>query len=155
VVRDILNRMGLTADISAVRLGSRLVLNLDGPDKALLIGTRGATLEALQLLAAKIVARQNPAAGRLVLDVADYRARRQSHILENLRQVAETVRRTRQPQNMPGLNAAEKRLAQRALRPFKDLSARTEGGRGGLVIAPAAAVPKPRPKSRRRTAEPA
>lgn len=143
VVREIVGHMGFTAEVTCGRLGQRLFLSLDSPDNALLIGSRGATLEALQLLAAKILTRrlaaeglENEGAGQLVLDVADYRARRQRHLLDLLKNLAQEARQTRRPQTLSGLNAAERRLVQMALRPFKDLSLRS-GGRDSLIIAPA------------------
>ena len=136
VVEDILSRLGLKADLSLVRLGSRLVVSLDGPDRAILIGARGATLEALQLLVSKIVAKKRPGEGdRLVLDVADYRFRRHSQVMENLRLQAEAARRTGQPQPLTGLSAAERRLVRLALHPSKDLELRPGRSREALVLA--------------------
>jgi spoIIIJ-associated protein len=147
VVEDIISRLGLAADLALVRLGSRLVVNLDGPDRAILIGARGATLEALQLLAAKIVAKKRPGEGdRLVLDVADYRFRRHGQVMENLRRQVEAARRTGRPQALAALSAAERRLVRLALRPCKDLEIRAGRNREGLVLAPAA----PEPGARRR-----
>ena len=147
VVEDILSRLGLAADLSLVRLGSRLVVNLDGPDRAILIGARGATLEALQLLAAKIVAKKRPGEGdRLILDVADYRFRRHGQVMENLKLQVEAARRTGRPQALAALSAAERRLVRLALRPCKDLEIRAGRNREGLVLAPAA----PEPGARRR-----
>jgi len=152
VVTDILSRLGLSAELALVRLGSRLVVNLDGPDRALLIGARGATLEALQLLAAKILAKKFPDKkspgeddrsidSRLILDVADYRFRRHSQMMENLRREVETARRTGQPQPLTGLSSAERRLARLALGPVKDLELKAGRSREGLVLVPAAPVP--------------
>jgi spoIIIJ-associated protein len=147
VVENILSRMGLVADLSLTRLGSRLVVNLDGPDRALLIGARGATLEALQLLAAKIMAQKKPdEGGRLVVDVADYRFRRHTQVLDNLKTQAEAARRTGQPQPLTALSAAERRLVRLALRSFKDLDLKAGRGRESLVLSPAA----PKSGARRR-----
>ena len=149
VVEEILSRLGLAADLSLVRLGSRLVVNLDGPDRAILIGARGATLEALQLLVAKIVARKKPGEGdRLILDVADYRFRRHSQMMENLKAQAEAVRRTGQPQPLTGLNAMERRLVRLALRSYRDIELKPWRGRESLV--PALAAPGPGAGPRRR-----
>jgi spoIIIJ-associated protein len=157
VVEDILSRLGLTADLSLVRLGSRLVVNLDGPDRAILIGARGATLEALQLMVAKIVARKMPGeSDRLVLDVADYRFRRHSQVMENLKAQAEAALRTGQPQPLTGLTSAERRLVRLALRSYKDVEFKVWRGRESLVPAPtavatvAAATPGPRPRRRKK-----
>jgi spoIIIJ-associated protein len=143
VLQEILVHMGFSAEVTCEDSGGSLTVSLDGPDNALLIGSRGATLEALQLLAAKIVTRRlaakNPETDsrfRLVVDVAGYRARRQRHLLDTLQAAAQEVRRTRRPQTVSGLNAAERHMLQAALRPHKDLGVRS-GGRDSLVVIPA------------------
>ena len=151
VVADILSRLGLAADLTLARLGSRLVVSLDGPDRALLIGSRGATLEALSLLASKIVAKKCPGEGaRLILDVADYRFRRHNQVLENLRREVEAVRRTGQPQPLSGLGAADRRLVRLALKPVRDLELKPGRGQEGLVLVPAAAGPGPSGRRRKK-----
>lgn len=161
LVREITGRMGLEVQCCRRRIGSRLIIDLDSPDNALLIGSRGSTLEALQLLAAKIFLRRSKSAeaapvgeDRLLLDVADYRSRRQAQLLENLKNLAEEVRNSGQAQAMGGLNPAERRLVMLALRPFKDLALTAGSGREGLTITAAAGQrsqrsqrpPRPRPR---------
>ena len=138
VLREILGHMGLAATLEAKRIGNRLILSIDSPDNALLIGTRGASLEALQLLTGKIVTRRlkenNENSPRVVVDAADYLARRHYHLLETLGALAGQVRQTRRPQIMPGLGSAERRMLQLALRPYKDLALLPDRHREGLVI---------------------
>lgn len=141
VLRAITGHMGVEAEIKTSRIGQRLILFVDSPDNALLIGSRGAGLEALQLLCGKIVARRLKAEApdsenglRVVVDVADYRARRHQHLLETLANLAGQVRQTRRPQTMAGLNSSERRLIQLALRPYNDLALRPDHSREGLTI---------------------
>lgn len=157
VVREIIGRMGFSVQCRRLRLGSRLVVSLDSPDNALLIGNRGSALEALQLLASKIFRRRTgPRMGpysdedRLLLDVAGYRARRQAQLLENLKNVAEETRHSGQSQTLGALNSAERGLVRLALRPFKDLAVSSGGGRDGLTltIAPTSGHRPPRPPRR-------
>lgn len=153
VAREIISRMGFSAKVRASRLGSRILLSLESEDNAILIGGRGATLEAMQLLTAKIMSKKLKAAGadnvRVVVDAADYRFRRQESLLENLKNLAEQARRSKKPQTMSGLNSADRRLVQLALRPFKDLSAtHSSGARDSLVITTVQSYSRPR--SRRR-----
>lgn len=154
VLEDILKHLGLAADIKWSRIASRMILTLDGEDNALLIGVRGATLEALQLLTAKIVARRlkekdAEADLRVVLDVAGYRLRRHNHLLEILGHMAAELRRGQGPQTINGLSSAERRLIQMALRPYKDLCVSSGAGRDALLISSASA-PTPRHPQRRR-----
>lgn len=170
VVEEIIKRMGFSAEIKAGRIGSRIILSLESEDNAILIGGRGGTLEALQLLSGKIMARKNrekaegaareasgpPAARegedlRVVVDAADYRFRRQENLLENLKNLAEQARRSQKPQIMSGLSSADRRLVQIALRPFKDLTAsHAAGGRDSLTIAVAQPQAASRPARGRR-----
>lgn len=153
VARVIIKEMGFKAEIEARRIGPRVLLSLQSDDNALLIGTRGATLEALQLLTGKIVSKKLKDAGaesvQVVVDAADYRFRRQETLLENLKSAAQEARRSHKPQTLIGLSSTERRLVQQALRPFKDLSASpAAANRSALVIE--AAGPRPRHRSRRR-----
>ncbi len=142
ILGEILQKMGFTAEMKAVRLGPRLVVTLEsGERNALLIGARGVTLEALQLLVAKMVYRRLVAADltidpeqRIIIDVADYRFRRWTHILETLTTVVERARSTRRFQPFGGLSPAEKRLVQLALTPYRDLTTHPGNGRDSLVI---------------------
>lgn len=197
VVGEIIGRMGIEARAICWKIGPRLVVTLDSPDNALLIGNRGRTLEALQLLATKIFQRRfsvgrRPGFGenaegpggspktepglagssplrndsfppasdsgpdnelRLILDVGDYRARRQVQLLEHLKNLAERVRSSGQAQTFSGLNPSERRLMMLALRPFKDLAVSTVGGRESLVVTKAAGrLPRP-PRNRPRSPE--
>lgn len=163
VVREIIGRMGLEVECRRRRIGPRIVISLDSPDKALLIGNRGSTLEALQLLAAKIMLRRSKSAepesasaaeDRLVLDVADYRFRRQAQLLENLKNLAEEARASRKPQALGGLSPAERRLVLLALRPFKDLAVTAGGGRDALTITVASGQRPQRPSRPRRQHRP-
>lgn len=147
-VRRFLEAMGMDGETKVSRISSRLIITIDGPDNAILIGTRGATLESMQLLAGKIMTRALKDKGlepvRLFLDVADYRARRQTAILESLKTAAEQARKSRKPQPVSGLNSTERRMIQLALRPFKDLLALPDKHREVLLISSKEAAKKRR-----------
>jgi spoIIIJ-associated protein len=137
-LEKIVGLMGFKAEIRAGRIGGRVILSMETEDSALLIGRRGLTLAALSLLVEQLVGRRAPAgpATRVVVDAADYRARRQEAFLEALAGLAAEARRTKKQQFVPGLNPEERRLAHLALRPFKDLRVKSGGGARGLTIAP-------------------
>ncbi|MGL4207788.1 MAG: protein jag [Candidatus Adiutrix sp.] len=126
------NRSGSTPPTD---LGCRVILSLESANSALLIGRRGSTLEALSLLVDKMVRHQLSnneisAKGRIIVDVADYRHRRQTTLLDMLTAVATTVRRTKKPQLMPGLSTQERRLIHLALKPVPDLFTQSVGDGG-------------------------
>ncbi|MDR1922500.1 MAG: Jag N-terminal domain-containing protein [Candidatus Adiutrix sp.] len=137
-LEKIIGLMGFKAEIRAGRIGGRVVLSMETEDSALIIGRRGLTLEALSLLVEQIVGRRAAAgpATRVVVDAADYRARRQEAFMAALASLAEEARRTEKRQFMPGLSPEERRLAHLALRPFQDLRVKSGGAARGLTIAP-------------------
>ena len=58
IVSDILNYMGITAEVTAKEeSGSRIYINVSTEDSGVLIGKKGATLEALQFLVSLIVSK--------------------------------------------------------------------------------------------------
>src|SRR5215467_6442629 len=74
---DLLSHVGLTCTIDA-RPGDdpgTLVLAVSGDSGGLLIGRRGQTLDALEYILNRIVAREDGGAGRVIIDVERYRER--------------------------------------------------------------------------------
>ena len=47
VLREILDRMGIEAEVSASDDGERVILDAHGPESGLVIGKKGSTLDAL------------------------------------------------------------------------------------------------------------
>ncbi|MDR1870519.1 MAG: Jag N-terminal domain-containing protein [Deltaproteobacteria bacterium] len=56
---EIVQRMGLTAEIKVSRIGPRIILDLESLDNYLLIGRKGASLNALELLVNRIARRKS------------------------------------------------------------------------------------------------
>ena len=147
VIKEILKHLKIEAEITAKYIGPRLVIAIDSPDNALLIGSHGVALEALQLLVSKVVARQAEdieAPPQIVIDVADYQTRRWEQLLITLKAAASKARQTQRPQAINVLNPSEKRLIHIALEPFKDLIIKNQWGSDGLTICPASAPPQAR-----------
>ena len=57
------------------------VIDIQGEDAGLIIGRRGETLRALQYVANIVLGRQDDSAGPVVVDVEQYRERRQAQVL--------------------------------------------------------------------------
>jgi spoIIIJ-associated protein len=59
LLEEIIKRLGMTAEIQASRIGQRIVLELDSLDNYLLIGRKGASLNALELIINRVVRQRN------------------------------------------------------------------------------------------------
>ena len=144
---DILRIMGISAMVET-RVGYELVeegedppvvLNITGGDLGILIGRRGETLRTLQYLIRLMISHRLKHWSNLVVDVENYRVRRQ-RTLENLAQrVAERVAQDGRPQALEPMSAYERRLVHIALRkdPLVTTQSVGEGERRKVTIIPA------------------
>ncbi len=150
VLEGILERMGLEAYVTVQHKTApgpdgepqqSIMLYVEGIDEetvGLIIGRRGETLRSLQFLLNTIV---NRTAGRwpqLVVDVGNYRQRRQESLESLARRMAEQVRTTRRPMPLEPMQSYDRRIIHMALR--EDTTVYTESAGEGenrrIVIFP-------------------
>jgi spoIIIJ-associated protein len=113
-------------------LQHNIMLYVEGLDEetvGLLIGRRGETLRSLQFLLNTLVQRRVGRWPQLVIDVGNYRQRRQESLEGLARRVAEHVRTVGQPQTLEPMPAYERRIIHMALRD--DASVYTESSGEG------------------------
>lgn len=92
---DLVDAFGLEGDVTATPAEEGAVeLAVTGEDLGLLIGPKGATLQAIQELSRSVLQRQLPGEvhARIRVDVSGYRARRREALEAFVRTVAEDVR---------------------------------------------------------------
>ena len=93
---DLLDAFGLDGEVTATPAeeDGAVELAVTGADLGLLIGPKGATLQAVQELSRSVLQRQLPGEShaRIRVDVSGYRARRKVALEGFVRQVAEDVR---------------------------------------------------------------
>ena len=91
------------------------VIDLAGEDSGLLIGRRGQTLQALQFLVTLIVRRQMGEDVRVVLDVENYRQRRESSLRDMAAKVASRVAQTNRSITLEPMSPADRRIIHTSL----------------------------------------
>ncbi len=89
---------------------------LDEETVGLIIGRRGETLRSLQFLLNTLVQRRIGHWPQLVIDIGNYRQRRQESLEGLARRVAEQVRATGKPQTLEAMQAYDRRIIHMALR---------------------------------------
>ena len=141
-LRMILGHMGIRCEIEALEpTGDELlILNivpLDNQPLSLLIGRRGETLAALQLIINMIVTKQSGRHGRVIIDAEGYRQRREDNLRVMAERIAEQVRRTGAPVTLEAMSPNERRLIHVALQDFPDISSDStgEGEQRRVVVA--------------------
>lgn len=108
--------------------GVRLELH-SSTDLGLLIGKRGQTLAALQLLVAMMANRDEPPEKRkrVVLDAEGYRARRERALTATARSAADRAKRSGRQVTLDSLTPRERRIVHLALADDPGVSTRSEG----------------------------
>ena len=91
------------------------VIDLVGEDSGLLIGRRGQTLQALQFLVTLIVRRQLDEDVRVVLDVENYRQRRETSLRDMADKVASRVAQTNRSITLEPMPPADRRIIHTSL----------------------------------------
>jgi len=91
------------------------VIDLSGEDSGLLIGRRGQTLQALQFLVTLIVRKKLGEDVRVVLDVENYRQRRENSLRDMAAKVATRVAQTNRSITREPMPPADRRIIHTSL----------------------------------------
>jgi len=128
VLQHILQYLNIRAVVQ-VRSTNPLTLNIQGINEnlGLLIGRRGETLAALQLLVSLIVGHRTKHRMRIVIDAENYRERREQNLRSLALRVAQQVRNYRRSIALEAMPPHERRIVHIALSESKDISTESIG----------------------------
>jgi spoIIIJ-associated protein len=117
-VDELLAKMDIDAIAEPNPQGGHMYVDIvDGPedDMALLIGRHGQTLEAIQELARMAIGRKLDQRIRVIVDVEDYRKRRESRLEEDAREAALRIAAEGGEYEFDPMNAYERKLVHDAV----------------------------------------
>lgn len=115
-IRDILDCMGVKADINIKEEDNIIKISLTGPDMGILIGYRGETLDSLQYLISLVVNKGHDVEyKRVILDTENYRLKREETLKRLARRIADKVRKTGRFVKLEPMNPYERRVIHSAL----------------------------------------
>lgn len=139
MLEEIVNAVGIDAEIDVSEDGEGIHANLDGEDLGLLIGRHGQTIDAIQHLAYRIAYRGEDDRKRVTVDAAGYRERRAALLQQDADEAVEEVLRTGEPVALDAMNAVERRVVHEYLRDRDGIETYSEGTEPDryLVVAPA------------------
>lgn len=111
-------------------------LGLEAEDSGILIGYHGETLAALELIFNLIIYKKLGEWTKIVLNVGDWRQRREENLRKMALRMAEQVEENGQPAACPYLSASERRIVHLALQdhPRVVTESEGEGGNRRLVV---------------------
>jgi spoIIIJ-associated protein len=137
IVKDLLDRMGVTADVVAVDNPSTVPLDGEEPptmfidivgrDLGNLIGRRGDHLSHIQYLVNMLVNRRLGEYTRVILDVEGYRSRREESLVVLAERVARQVARSKRPIVLEPMPPNERRIVHLSLRDNPDVTTESNG----------------------------
>jgi spoIIIJ-associated protein len=139
LVTRIVDELGLTATVDIDESDEELRATVNGDDLGLLIGKHGATIDALQHLAARIAFPHGERSKQVVIDAAGYRARREEALHRQAdRAIAEALEYGR-PVELEPMRALERKVVHLYIRDRADVETHSEGDEPDrrLVITPA------------------
>lgn len=143
-VDGVVEGFGFDADTSTEIVDDTIRVDVAGENLGLLIGPRGATVEALQELTRTVVQRHSDEqAGRLVVDVAGYRSRRAAALRQFTQRVAAEVSETGVPQSLEPMSPPDRKVVHDTVNEIDGVrtSSEGEGPQRYVVIHPDADVP--------------
>lgn len=130
LLTETLRRMGVEATVEH-RLDGRdegpAIIDIRGADLGALIGWRGDTLRALQLLLNNMVRREMPESEPVVLDIERYRARREDSVSELALRVADRAKQNQERIGLEPMQPFERRAVHTALAADPEVTTESEG----------------------------
>jgi spoIIIJ-associated protein len=117
----------LDGDIDIDVEGDRAAVSVVGPGLERLIGSGGATLDALQELTRLAVHRETGVRSRLMLDVGGHRARRRDELAELGRTTAERVAASGEAERLAPMTPFERKVVHDAVAGVDGVETESEG----------------------------
>ena len=116
VVIELLDKMKIDYQINSVDWAEgKARINIVGKDMGLLIGRKGETLNAVQFIVGLMINRKREEKIRVMLDVEDYRRKREESLESLALRLSDKVKKTRKNVVMRPMSSQERRIVHTAL----------------------------------------
>jgi spoIIIJ-associated protein len=119
--------IGVDVSIETYEEVDKLYVEIISDSAGLIIGKRGKTLESLQLLTNIVVNKDKENWKKVVLDIENYRDKREATLRELALKVAKKVKKTNKSQMLEPMNPFERRIIHMALQNDPQILTKSEG----------------------------
>lgn len=126
-LEGLLNSMNIEATVEIEEEDEHSKAIISTEQAGLVIGHRGEGLSAIQYLANVIEQKQNRYAKRLIVDVADYREKRDDSLKDLADRMARQCLKLRKPIKLKPMNAYDRRIVHTYLQNFKGVNTHSVG----------------------------
>jgi len=137
-LREILDNLGIEAKIEIEEKQGVFFVTLKTPMPGILIGSHGRTLFAFQRILSLIVYRQLGEWPKIILDIDNYRQKREETLKKMALSAAKKTKISGQEQQLPPMSSGERRIIHLVLSedPEVETESRGEGKERRVVIKP-------------------
>ena len=139
LVEGVLDELDLDGDVVVDENDERILLTVEGEDDyGLLIGKRGQTIDALQLLCYQAAFRGMRERKRVVVDAAGYRARRRETLESRADRAADQAQTNNRVVEIDPMSAQERRVVHERLKERAGIETYSEGDEPNrcVIVAP-------------------
>ena len=126
-IQTILGKMNVLLDIDIETEGSVMYVCLSGEDSGMVIGKFGQTLDSLQYLANVMIGKKTRNKYKVVLNVGDYRQRREASLRRMAKAMAFRVIKSKKRIILAPMPPQDRRIVHMALSEFKHIATISEG----------------------------
>lgn len=116
---NVLNDMGVEADIIINEDDESIVVDVNGDDIGIIIGRRGETMDALQYLTSLVVNKGFGDYKRVQVNVENYREKREETLVKLANRLADKVMKYKKPVTLEPMNPYERRIIHSTLQGHK------------------------------------
>lgn len=127
-LQELLKLMDIDGSVSVTEEEDKLEADISGKDVGVLIGRRGKTLGDLQYLGNVVMRRQYAGLNKMiVLDIENYRARREKTLIQLAKNVARKVSQEGREQALEPMTPQERRIIHLALHDTAGITTYSDG----------------------------
>ncbi|MBP2028558.1 spoIIIJ-associated protein [Acetoanaerobium pronyense] len=126
-LNDIFDSLDIIADINLDFKGDTLKVSVIGDSAGQLIGRRGESLDALQLLLGLAVNKKRDGYIKVLLDIENYREKREESLVRYANKMARTAVKQRRNIRLEPMNPYERRIVHSALQSDSYVTTYSEG----------------------------
>jgi len=128
ILKQILEAMGERSEVRQIEVDAETVeLEIKGDGSGILIGRHGQTLDALEYIVNRILARRIKDAAPISLETESYRARRRQQLHRMALSIGEQAKREHKPLRLDPMPARDRRVVHLALKDDPMITTRSAG----------------------------
>lgn len=126
-LKKLTNNIGIHIDIEVKKREKNTIFTLFSDNNAMLIGKMGRTMDALNVVTKQAVASEIGCNFPFIIDVGEYKEKKQKNIERVAKQIAKEVAKTKIPAKLDPMNSFERRLVHNILSDNKSVYTESEG----------------------------